>query len=128
MLGNAASRLTQPTENVNFVSIANWNYMVRTCVKRETLTGITSMEVMMATNVTSKGQVTIPIEFRRALGITKGTAVDFEFDGNGLRLVSVKRRIFSRVEDGYGMLKYSGKTVALEEMDAAIAAGAQDSL
>ena len=86
------------------------------------------MEVMMATNVTSKGQVTIPIEFRRALGITEGTAVDFEFDGNGLRLVPVKRRIFSRVEDGYGMLKYSGKTVALEEMDAAIAAGAEDSL
>ena len=82
----------------------------------------------MATNVTSKGQVTIPIEFRRALGIIEGTAVDFEFDGNGLRLVPVKRRIFSRVEDGYGMLKYSGKTVALEEMDAAIAAGAEDSL
>jgi len=85
------------------------------------------MEAMMTTNVTSKGQVTIPVEFRRALGITEGTAVDFEFDGNGLRLVPVKRRVFSRAEDGYGMLKYSGKTVTLEEMDAAIAAGAEES-
>ncbi len=81
----------------------------------------------MTTNVTSKGQVTIPVEFRKALGITEGTAVDFEFDGNGLRLVPVKHRKFSRVEDGYGMLKYSGKMVTLEEMDAAIAAGAEDS-
>ena len=81
----------------------------------------------MTTNVTSKGQVTIPVEFRRMLGITEGTAVDFEFDGKGLRLVPVKHRAFSRVEDGYGMMKYSGKTVTLEEMDAAIAAGAKES-
>ena len=82
----------------------------------------------MATNVTSKGQVTIPIAFRKALGITEGTAVDFEFDGNGLRLVPVRHRRFSRAEDGYGMLKYTGKIVTLEEMDAAIAVGAKDSL
>lgn len=37
--------------------------------------------------VTQKGQVTIPLEVRRALGIEPGTDVDFELDGDGARLV-----------------------------------------
>jgi antitoxin PrlF len=37
--------------------------------------------------VTQKGQVTIPIEIRRALGIDTGTDVSFELAGNGARLV-----------------------------------------
>ena len=32
--------------------------------------------------VTSKGQVTIPIELRESLGIGNGTEVDFEQDGD----------------------------------------------
>jgi AbrB family looped-hinge helix DNA binding protein len=37
--------------------------------------------------VTQKGQVTIPIEIREALGIQPGTDVHFEVDGKGARLV-----------------------------------------
>ena len=37
--------------------------------------------------VTEKGQVTIPLAVRRALGIRSGGAVQFELDGEGARLV-----------------------------------------
>ena len=37
----------------------------------------------MATHVTSKGQVTIPKPVRDLLGITAGTAVEFECDRDG---------------------------------------------
>lgn len=37
--------------------------------------------------VTQKGQVTIPLEVRRALGIRTGTDVRFELDRDGARLV-----------------------------------------
>jgi len=37
--------------------------------------------------VTQKGQVTIPLEIRRALGIETGTEVSFELDRRGARLV-----------------------------------------
>jgi AbrB family looped-hinge helix DNA binding protein len=39
--------------------------------------------------VTSKGQVTIPIEVRQKLGIFPNTEVDFEVRGNSARLVKV---------------------------------------
>lgn len=37
--------------------------------------------------VTRKGQVTIPLEVRRALGIEPGSEVDVDLDGHGARLV-----------------------------------------
>lgn len=37
--------------------------------------------------VTQKGQVTIPLQVRRALGIETGTDVSFELDEEGARLV-----------------------------------------
>jgi len=37
--------------------------------------------------VTQKGQVTIPLEVRRALGIHAGSDVEFQLEGNGARLV-----------------------------------------
>jgi antitoxin PrlF len=37
--------------------------------------------------VTAKGQVTIPLEVRRALGIRPGSEVEFQLDGSGARLV-----------------------------------------
>jgi AbrB family looped-hinge helix DNA binding protein len=39
--------------------------------------------------VTSKGQVTIPIEVREKLGILPNTEVEFEIRGNAARLVKV---------------------------------------
>jgi AbrB family looped-hinge helix DNA binding protein len=37
----------------------------------------------MSTNVTSKGQVTIPKKFRAHLGIERGSAVDFDLTDAG---------------------------------------------
>lgn len=37
--------------------------------------------------VTQKGQVTIPLDVRRALGITTGSDVEFVLDHDGARLV-----------------------------------------
>ncbi|HMM80471.1 MAG TPA: AbrB/MazE/SpoVT family DNA-binding domain-containing protein [Pyrinomonadaceae bacterium] len=42
--------------------------------------------------VTSKGQVTIPIEVRTKLGIRPGTEVDFVIKGDYARLVKAKRK------------------------------------
>lgn len=40
--------------------------------------------------VTSKGQVTIPLDVRRRLGIQPGSEIEFEVDEQGARLVRVK--------------------------------------
>ena len=37
--------------------------------------------------ITSKGQVTIPIEIREQAGLMPNTEVDFEFDGIAVRIV-----------------------------------------
>jgi antitoxin PrlF len=37
--------------------------------------------------VTQKGQVTIPLQVRRALGISPGSDVEFELDDHGARLL-----------------------------------------
>lgn len=40
--------------------------------------------------VTRKGQVTIPLAVRRALGIAPGSEVEFELDEHGARLVRAR--------------------------------------
>lgn len=42
--------------------------------------------VLLIMRVTQKGQVTIPLEVRRALGIQPGTDVAFELDERGARI------------------------------------------
>lgn len=42
--------------------------------------------------VTQKGQVTIPLKVRRALGIEPGSEVNFELDSAGARLVIDRER------------------------------------
>ena len=37
--------------------------------------------------ITSKGQVTIPIEIREQAGLMPNTEVDFEFDGKVVRII-----------------------------------------
>jgi AbrB family looped-hinge helix DNA binding protein len=43
----------------------------------------------MPTKITAKGQVTIPQAVRDRMGLQPGTRVDFEVDGNVVRLVKV---------------------------------------
>jgi AbrB family looped-hinge helix DNA binding protein len=42
--------------------------------------------------ITSKGQVTIPIEIREQAGLLPNTEVDFEFDGKAVRIVPAAAR------------------------------------
>jgi AbrB family looped-hinge helix DNA binding protein len=61
-----------------------------------------------ASTVTSKGQVTIPKEIRRALGIGQGTRVAFTTRGGKAEL-HVLHRPPAAVVSGYGMLDAKGK-------------------
>ncbi len=47
--------------------------------------------------VTQKGQVTIPLEVRRALGIRPGSDVDFQLDTDGARLVVDRDRAAAEI-------------------------------
>ena len=46
--------------------------------------------------ITSKGQVTIPIEIRQRCGLLPDTEVDFEVDARGVRIVPRRRQPQSR--------------------------------
>jgi AbrB family looped-hinge helix DNA binding protein len=48
--------------------------------------------------ITSKGQVTIPAEIRERAGLLPHTEVDFDFDGEVVRIVQAK----ARKSDGRG--------------------------
>jgi len=62
------------------------------------------MAVMQTVTVSEKGQVVIPAEMRRRLGITPGCQLCFSLEGNTIR-VEIRRRIQpAQVEDGYGLL------------------------
>ena len=59
---------------------------------------------MQTVTVSEKGQVVIPADMRRRLGITPGCQLDFSLEGNSMR-VEVRWRIQpTRPEDGYGLL------------------------
>jgi len=50
--------------------------------------------------ITSKGQITVPLEVRRLLGVRTGDRLLFESDGNGLRVRPLRSRS--------GFAKYRG--------------------
>jgi antitoxin PrlF len=51
--------------------------------------------------VTSKGQVTIPREVRRRLGVRAGDRLQFEEDGDGVRVTAVRKESpFAKWESG----------------------------
>lgn len=47
--------------------------------------------------VTQKGQVTIPLAVRRALGIHAGSEVEFQIEENGARLVVDPQRVENEI-------------------------------
>ena len=77
---------------------------------------------MQTVTVSDKGQVVIPIEIRRRLGITPGCQLDFSLEGHVIH-AEVKRQVVqTMVEDGFGMLvcKRPGKR-RLSDFDVALA-------
>lgn len=89
--------------------------------KREPIDYLNSLPYvrnMALATVTSKGQITIPIEIRRKLRLKAGSKVDFVENKAG-ELVLKPRT--GDIRDLYGCIKYSGPPLSVEEMDDAIA-------
>lgn len=67
---------------------------------------------MEVTAVTSKGQVTIPNQVRRVLGIRQGSRIAFRVQGDHaeLRIVAQPAEV---VGDGFGLLKSRKRSLAV---------------
>jgi len=76
----------------------------------------------MTGTVTSKGQVTIPVEVRRKLGIVPGTALEFVVTDAGTLVVIPRSR---SVRDLKGMIPRPKRALSVEEMQHAIHKGAR---
>lgn len=72
---------------------------------------------MDSSTVTSKGQVTIPMRIRRALGIRQGSRIAFEHQGDRVEL-RVLHRAAPAIGSGFGMLDARGRHLP-EDFDAA---------
>jgi antitoxin PrlF len=82
---------------------------------------------MAAATLTSKGQITIPIQVRTALGLDAGDRVEFvELEKGQFAIVPVTRSL----KELKGMFRHKRKkrAVTIEEMNVAIARGASGSL
>ncbi len=76
---------------------------------------------MIESSITSKGQTTLPKAVREALSVRPGDRVRYVIQDDGVWIMPV--RPIGRL---FGMLKYDGPTVTLEEMEQAIAEGASE--
>ena len=74
---------------------------------------------MTLATVSAKGQVVIPAEIRRRLGIGPGTELEFVEEGGQIRVLVLRAVTASRLEDGLGMLSYAGPPRRLGDFDAA---------
>ena len=75
---------------------------------------------MTTAAVTSKGQITIPIEVRKKLGLKPGDRVRFIEGANGEFILKPKT---GSIMDLEGFIHWTGKTVTIEEMNETIAKG-----
>jgi len=74
---------------------------------------------MTTATVTSKGQITIPLEVRQALHVEAGDRVEFvQIEPGQFMFVAANRS----VTELKGMFGKAAKTVSIEEMNRAIAA------
>ena len=74
---------------------------------------------MSSATVTSKGQITIPIDVRQALNVDAGDRVEFvEIEAGRFEVVAATRS----VRELRGMFGKAAKRVTIEEMNQAIAA------
>ena len=76
---------------------------------------------MLASNLTQKGQVTLPAKIRKQLNLKTGDRISFSLEGNKIIAVPVPADISSL----FGVVK-SDKSVSVEEMDDAIAKAASE--
>lgn len=76
---------------------------------------------MLESAVTKKGQTTLPKPVRETLGVRAGDRVRYVILEGEVRMLPVRpiHRLF-------GALEHEGPSVSLEEMDRAVAEGAQE--
>lgn len=71
-----------------------------------------------AATLTSKGQITIPVQVRTALGLDAGDRVEFvEMEEGQFAIIAATRR----VQDLKGLIRKPARPVSLEDMQVAIA-------
>jgi AbrB family looped-hinge helix DNA binding protein len=75
---------------------------------------------MATASVTSKGQITIPIEVRKKLGIRVGDQIAFVERENGEFVLKPKT---GSIMDLKGFVKWKGKPLSIKEMNKVIAKG-----
>lgn len=73
---------------------------------------------MTTATMTSKGQVTIPAEIRKKLRLHAGSKIDFVENDAGETVMRAKSGDIRKL---YGIVKYDGPPLSIEEMDEAIA-------
>ena len=73
---------------------------------------------MATAAVTSKGQITIPIEVREDLGLKAHDRIEFVKMEDGRYFIRPKKGSIMNLR---GIFKWTGKPVTIEEMDEAIA-------
>jgi antitoxin PrlF len=76
---------------------------------------------MPTATLTSKGQITLPLAVRAALGLTAGQKIDFLPEGDSFRVVALRTDVSVMRGRFAGRVK---KPVSIAQMDAAIATGA----
>lgn len=74
---------------------------------------------MSCVTVSSKGQVVIPAEARRLLGIEPGSKVEVTVVEGKLQIILRHPARVSSHEEGFGMLKYRGPARRLADADVA---------
>jgi antitoxin PrlF len=77
---------------------------------------------MQTVTVSEKGQVVIPVQIRRRLGIAPGCQLKFSLEGQVIHVEMKRQVVPSNIEDGFGMLvcKKPGKR-RLVDFDVALA-------
>lgn len=79
---------------------------------------------MAIATITSKGQLTVPVDVRQKMGLGPGSRVEFvEHDDGTYSFVPLTRSI----TELKGMFKWDGPTITVEQMNEAIAESAAES-
>jgi antitoxin PrlF len=76
---------------------------------------------MAVATLTSKGQLTLPIELRNKMNLQAGSKVEFVEVSEGEWRIQAQ---LGNIKSLRGILDYNGPTVSLDELDTAIALGA----
>lgn len=71
------------------------------------------MRLTLKVRVTRKGQVTVPAEFRRQLGIEQGDSIEFTLEDGAIRLIPAR----SRVAESFGAVPPIPHSLSWKEVE-----------